>query len=45
MAIGAESTVVTSKSAEASTIDTFDLIGNKSGESVSLLDGIVRFRF
>ena len=36
---------VTSKSAEASTIDAFDLIGNKSGKSVSLLDGIVSMSY
>ena len=36
---------VTSKSSEPSTINAFDLIGNKSGKSVSLLVGIVQMSY
>ena len=36
---------VSTENALASTIDAFDLFGNKSGESVSILDGIVSMSY
>ena len=41
----AEESTVSTENALASTIDAFDLIGNKSGESVSILDGIVSMSY
>ena len=41
----AEESTVSTENALASTIDAFDLIGNKSGTSVSILDGIVSMSY
>ena len=41
----AEESTVSTENALASSIDTFDIIGNKSGKSVSILDGIVSMSY
>ena len=41
----AEESTVSTENALASTIDEFNLIGNKSGEKVSILDGIVSMSY